>query len=270
MRIRTLFKVGVALLALAIALIGLSYSMLRAQGVANPSTTAGRVTRAENREIGHGITAVDLQGPIDLVLRQGDRPSLKVRGEQRLLANVAAVQEGATLHIGTTGMVFHHKRPLQVEVVLPSLQSLTVRGNGDSAVAGFSGEWLQLVLNGSGSLAFTGRYRHINASVHGNGNLELKAGNGEEVALAIYGSGVINVSGSADKLATSLTGSGTIDAQHMAANLVNVEIKGSGTTEVFARQAAAIAVAGSGDVIVYGNPDTRSVSRTGSGEVTFE
>lgn len=270
MRIRTLVKVGLSLFVLALGLIGVTYTMLRAQGVANPSTTAGRVTRTDVREIGHGITAIDLQGPIDLTLRQGSTPSLKVRGEQRLLGNVATLQEDGTLRIATTGMLFHHKRPLQVEAVLPSLQSVDIRGSGDSAITGFSGERLKITLNGSGDLAFSGRYRHVQAAVHGNGGLDLKSGSSEDVQLALYGSGSISVSGTCDVLNAELTGSGVIDAQHMASNTVSVEIKGSGSTEVFARKRAAIAVAGSGDVTVYGNPDERSVSRTGSGDVSFE
>jgi hypothetical protein len=270
MRISTLVKVGLSLLVLALGLIGATYTMLRAQGVANPSTTAGRVARTEVRDIGHGITAIDLQGPIDLTLRQGSTPSLKVRGEQRLLGNVETMQQDGTLHIATTGMLFHHKRPLQVEAVLPSLQSIEIRGSGDSSVSGFSGERLNITVNGSGGLSFSGRYRHLTAAVHGNGGLDLKSGSSEDVNLALYGSGSINISGTCDALTTELTGSGTIDAQHMASNTVSVAVKGSGNTEVFARGAAAVEVAGSGDVTVYGNPDQRNVSRTGSGNVSFE
>ncbi|QCP14534.1 DUF2807 domain-containing protein [Pseudoduganella umbonata] len=266
----TLVKVGLMLFVLALGLIGVSYTMLRAQGVANPSTTAGRVTRTEIREIGHGITTIDLQGPIDLTLRQGSTPSLKVIGEQRLIGNVATTQEDGTLHIATTGMLFHHKRPLQVEAVLPSLQAVEIRGSGDSAISGFSGERLMITLNGSGNLAFSGRYRHVMAAVHGTGGLDLKSGSGENVQLALYGSGSINASGTCNALNAELTGSGTIDAQHMASNTASVEVKGSGTAELFARASASIAVAGSGDVTVYGNPDQRSVNRTGSGNVSFE
>jgi hypothetical protein len=270
MRIRTLVKVGLSLLVLALGLIGATYTMLRAQGVANPSTTAGRVARTEVRDIGHGITAIDLQGPIDLTLRQGSTPSLKVRGEQRLLGNVETMQQDGTLHIATTGMLFHHKRPLQVDAVLPSLQSVEIRGSGDSAITGFSGERMTITVNGSGGLSFAGRYRHLKAAVHGNGGLDLKSGSSEDVSLALFGSGSINISGTCDVLTTELTGSGTIDAQHMASNTVSVAVKGSGNTDIFARSAATVAVAGSGDVTVYGNPDQRNVSRTGSGNVSFE
>jgi hypothetical protein len=270
MRLRTLVKVGVSLLMLAVLLIGVSYSMLRAQGVANPSSTAGRVTRTETREIGHGIRVIDLEGPIDLSVRQGAVPSLKVRGEQRLLGNVAATQDGDTLHIGTTGMLFHHRRPLQVELVLPSLNEVQIRGNGDSAVTGFSGERLKIELNGSGNLSFQGRYRNVNAAVRGSGDLDLKSGNSEEVELEVVGSGTIASSGSCQKMAADISGSGSVDAQHMASDDAVIKIQGSGSAQAFARKSATVSVAGSGDATVYGNPDQRRISRTGSGTVDFE
>ncbi|WUR16117.1 head GIN domain-containing protein [[Empedobacter] haloabium] len=270
MRLRTLVKIALSLLALAFVLVGVSYSMLRAQGVANPSSTAGRVTRTETREIGNGIRAIDLEGPIDLTVRQGGVPKLKVRGEQRLLGNVVTQQEGGTLRIGTTGMVFHHRRPLQVELELPSLAEVTVRGNGDSSVQGFSGERLQLAMNGSGSLSFNGRYRHVKAAVRGSGTLDVKAGNSEDVELEMVGSGTIASSGSCRKLSAGISGSGDIDAEHMACDDAIVKIHGSGSTRAFARKSAVVSVAGSGDATVYGNPDERVVSRTGSGSVDFE
>lgn len=270
MRLRTLARIGLSLLVLAFVLVGISYSMLRVQGVANPSSTAGRVTRTETREIGHGIRAIDLEGPIDLTVRQGAIPALKVRGEQRLLGNVAASQDGDTLRIGTTGMVFHHRRPLQVELTLPSLNEVTVRGNGDSSVQGFSGEHLTVELNGSGNLNFNGRYRHVTATVRGSGNLNLKSGSSDEVKLDVVGSGAISTSGSCKALAADITGSGNIDAQHMASDDAVINLQGSGSAQAFARKSATVTVAGSGDATVYGNPDQRVVSRTGSGSVGFE
>jgi hypothetical protein len=49
-----------------------------------------------------------------------------------------------------------------------------------------------------------------------------------------------------------------------------VNLKGSGTSHVFAKQSAELTLRGSGDIRVLGNPDQRNVSRTGSGEVTWE
>ena len=52
---------------------------------------------------------------------------MKVRGEQRSLANIETIQDGRDLHIGTKGMLLNPKHRLQVELVLPSLSEVQVR-----------------------------------------------------------------------------------------------------------------------------------------------
>jgi hypothetical protein len=263
-------KIGTSLLLLAFLLIGVSYSMLRAYGNTRAANAGGRTLAGETRKIDSDVTVIDLNGPIDLTLTQGPVASLKVRGEQRLLGNVETVQDGDTLRIGTKGMLLLHRRPLQVLLTLPSLTELTVHGSGDTTVNGFSGEKFDLQLHGSGNVTFNGRYRQLAAGVHGSGDLNLNAGNSENIELEMVGSGQITSSGSCKTLNAELTGSGGLDAEHLASDKVSVNLKGSGTTNVFAKQSADLVLRGSGDIRVYGNPDNRNVSRTGSGEVTWD
>jgi Putative auto-transporter adhesin, head GIN domain len=266
---RALIKVALSLLLLAFVLIGLSYSVLRAQGISTPANREGHAIAAESRKVGKDVAAVDLDGPIDLTLRQGPMPSLVVRGEQRLLKNVATSEENGTLHIGTTGMLLLHRQPLQVVLVLPSLKSLRFRGSGESNVNGFSGERVQIELNGSGDIKFNGRYKDIAAAVHGSGELELNGGNSDTVTVELVGSGQVTVVGATRQLTAEQTGSGDLDAQHLAAEEVRVELRGSGSSTVLATKTVAVTLRGSGDVTVFGSPNERSVSRNGSGEVSF-
>ncbi|MYM72049.1 DUF2807 domain-containing protein [Duganella sp. FT109W] len=267
---RALMKIGVSLLLLAFVLIGVSYSMLKAYGSSSPTSTAGRSLGGETRKIDAMATSVELSGPIDLILTQGQNASLKVRGEQRSLANIETVQDGRDLHIGTKGMLLNPRHRLQVELVLPSLEELMVSSSGDTKVSGFNGERLELQLHGSGNVTFNGRYRSLAAGAHGSGNLNLNAGSSENVELEMVGSGQITASGSCKTLDAQLTGSGDLDARHLAADKVTVNLKGSGTSHVFAKQSADLTLRGSGDIRVLGNPDQRNVSRSGSGDVSWE
>lgn len=267
---RALMKIGAGLLVLAFVLIGATYSMLKAYGSNNPTSTAGRSLGSESRKIDAMATAVELSGPIDLILMQGPSASLKVRGEQRSLANVETIQDGRDLHIGTKGMLLNPRHRLQVELILPSLEELVVNSSGDTKVSGFNGEHMELQLHGSGNVAFNGRYRDLNASAHGSGNLNVNTGSAENVELEMVGSGQITASGSCRNLSAELTGSGDLNARHLAADKVIVNLKGSGTSHVFAKQSAELTLRGSGDIRVLGNPDQRNVNRTGSGEVSWE
>ncbi|MEC5160750.1 hypothetical protein ACFDR9_000170 [Janthinobacterium sp. CG_23.3] len=267
---RTLIKVGVSLLLLAFALIGVSYTMLRAQGLSNPGSAAGRAVRSEARTIGKNIHTIEVSGPIDLTVRQGLAPSLLVRGEQRLLANVETSERGATLHIGPKGMLLHHRQPLQVELVLPALQQLDMHGSGDSTVNGFSGERFELRVHGSGNVTFNGRFKHVLAGMNGSGDLNLNGGNSGSVTVNLAGSGAITTSGSCNLLRAELSGSGDLDAEHLAADRVEVSLQGSGAAVVFARDAADLTLRGSGNIKVYGNPPQRRSSSNGSGDIEWE
>jgi hypothetical protein len=269
---RALFKVGFSLLVLAFLLIGLSYSMLRAQGISGASTAEGRAIASETRSLGKGIVSVDLSGPIDMTLRQGQTPSLVVRGEQRLLGNIETVaDDDGTLHIGTKGMLLHHRQPLQVVLVLPSLDSLAIHGSGDSTVNGFSGEKLEVQLNGSGNVKFNGRYKDITAGVHGSGELEMNGGSSSHsIDVALVGSGQMTVVGQCKEFKVEQTGSGDLNAQHLSADEAAVDLRGSGTSIISASKVAAVKLHGSGDVSVYGSPNERNITKTGSGEVTFK
>jgi hypothetical protein len=268
---RALMKVGLSLLVLAFLLIGLSYSMLRAQGISGPSNPAGRMLQSETRSLGKGVRAIDLGGPIDLTLRQGAVASLVVRGEQRLLGNIdTTTGDDGTLHIDTVGMLLHHRQPLQVTLVLPSIEDINVRGSGDSTINGFSGERIDVQLNGSGNVKFNGRFRQVKAAIHGSGELEMNGGASDKVEAAVIGSGKLTVVGSSQLFKAELTGSGDIDARHLGADSVNLQLMGSGDAVVTALNSLSVTLRGSGDVRVYGAPSERNVSRDGSGEVSFE
>jgi hypothetical protein len=268
---RSLLRTGFGLLILAFVLIGLSYGMLRAQGgAARSDHIRTRIVGDETRPVTRQVRAVELSGPIDLTLRYGAEPALVVRGEQRLLANVETSQTGRVLHIGTRGIVLRHRQPIEVELTLPGLERVGVDGSGDTRINGFSGERIELELNGSGSVDFNGRFRHARAAVHGSGELTLDAGNGDSVEAELTGSGTITLAGAARSFNAMSNGSGTLDAQRLRAEEVKVRQTGSGNASVTAHASVAVAVSGSGDVDVYGNPPTRSISRTGSGDVHFD
>ena len=266
---RSLLKIGFSLLVLALVLIGVSYSMLRADGVQAGARPERRAVASEPRVLARGIEAVELSGPIDLTLRYGPTAALTVKGEERTLANIDTYQSGNLLHIGTKGMLLHHREPLQVVLVLPSLARLALDGSGDSVISGLSGDAIAIEQTGSGSVQFNGRYQRVDIAMRGSGDVELNTGNSEDITLEQQSSGEVTLVGSARKLAIKKEGSGDLDAQHLRADEVTLKQTGSGDSVVLARETIAIEMTGSGDVRVRGGPRVQSVARTGSGEVTF-
>jgi hypothetical protein len=267
---RALIKTGFALLLLAFMLIGASYSMLRAQGTSGAASPGSRLVDSEKRTLGASVDEVEVSGPINLTLRQGTSASLEVRGEQRLLANVDTTVEGNTLHIGPRGILLRHRQPIEVTLVLPALQGLTIGGSGQHSVSGFSGDRIEVNVTGSSGLRFHGRYREIEAGLHGTGEVEFTGGNADRVKAELMGSGHMTLVGAARELHAEIAGSGEMDARHLRAEQVELQHQGSGTSAVYASKRVQVEMTGSGNVTVYGNPDQRTVSRNGSGSVSFQ
>jgi hypothetical protein len=266
---RALMRIGFGMLVLAFVLIGVAYTVLRTHAVTGSGSVERRMLASETRQVGKNITAVDLAGPIDLTLRYGPVPSLEVRGEQRLMANIETTQEGNRLHIGPRGLVLSHRHRQQVTLVLPALASLTVNGSGDSSVDGFSGESVTVQLNGSGSIKFNGRYRRVTTGLTGSGDLDLDVGNSDRVSATLVGTGSLTLAGSCTELAAQSTGTGDLEAEHLRADAVTVVQSGSGSATVNALKSVAVTVSGNGDVEVRGDPAQRAVNRTGNGDVNF-
>lgn len=266
---RALFKVASILMALAALLVALTWGFLRAHAGNGTASPGSRLLSTDTRPLSHAAGTVELNGPFNLTLRQGSSPSLAVRGEQRLLANVDTALDGDTLRIAPRGILLRHRQPIEVLVTLPSLAALHANGSGRTSVSGFAGEHLQVQLNGPGAMRFNGRYRAIDAAVNGSGELELTGGNSESVVAEVTGAGDLTLVGATRSLRAEMRGSGDLDARHLRADAVSLLREGSGDTSLTARESVRVELTGSGDVVVYGNPNHREVSRTGSGSVDF-
>src|SRR5437899_3864575 len=268
---KILAKIGVSLSVVAAVLVGAFYNVLLAQGISHPPVSAAeRALATETRPLGAGIVNIDMNGPVELKLVQGNTPSMAVRAEKRLLPNLTTEQDSNTLHVGLKGFNIHTRQPLQVEVTLPALQQLNLAGSGGADVKGFSGEQLQLALRGSGDAVFVGQYKRINASILGSGDLQLNGGNSDNVELNLTGSGEITITGQSKALAAKIMGSGNINASKLPSDTVKLDLFGSGDANLNARQSVTLNLRGSGDIHVDGKPAQRNVSRTGSGDVSFE
>jgi len=267
---QTLLKIGLGMVVLAVILVGTTFGVLRAQDIGGTVRDGSRAMKNDTRTVGAEASTIVLNGPIDLMVKQGATPSMVAIGEERLLPHLQTAQEGSTLTIALKESLFHLNRPLRVELTLPTLQQLTVHGSGDSVVSGFSGDQLVLAMHGSGDVRFDGAYRHVHANLSGSGDLDLTLANSDDLDLSMLGSGSVTASGRSKALAAHLKGSGDLAARKMQVDAVEIEVMGSGDADVFAKQSAILDVKGSGDIDVHGNPQHRQVSRMGSGEVSWK
>lgn len=199
--------------------------------------------------------AIALRTSMKLVLRQGSREGIELRGDDNLLAliDTTVVDRGGvpTLEIAAKkGSSFSTRNEIVATVDLVSLRSLSISGSGDVVGEALKTPGLAVAISGSG-------------------NVRLKQLAADEVSARVSGSGDIVFAGRAAKLVVSISGSGDVDARGLEADDVTIRIAGSGDANVHARKTLAVSIAGAGDVKYKGDAAVRS-SIAGAGKVSKE
>jgi len=257
------------LAVLALVIGGVAYNLMSVNVKQSGTINLAQQNLAkESRTLTNDVEQVEMNGPFDLAIIRADRASLDIQGEERLLPKVVVQQDGKILHISTKGMLVTMNQMVKITLTIPKLTGLTQYGSGDSEVTGFSGTSINFNVNGSGDLSFSGQYQHVGVQIKGSGNTELDVANAEQIEINSAGSGDVTAIGKVNKLSAVSTGSGNIDAQRLISQQAEAISHGSGNIKAYANKAVNITLTGSGDIEIYGNPASKSVTKTGSGEVS--
>jgi len=228
----------------------------------------------ETRSIDAKVNKVKVGGVADLVLRQGATPSLVVSGERPFVSRVTTDQRGDTLQIDTERSSSIHigrdNHKIRVELTMPNLTEFVSQGVGASTVTGFSGETIQLALDGAGTVNVDSRYRHVDARLGGVGAFTLDANQAERVELSLRGAGRMTVKGQSKLLRAKMAGVGSLEAQELRSDTVDLDMSGLGSASVYAKDTANVSLNGLGSATVYGNPASRNGTANGLGKINWK
>lgn len=229
-------------------------------------------TVTETRAVDARVLRVKLDGVLDLKLRRGDTPSLTIISDKRYISRITATQTGDTLHLDSDGRGFKFNRgsTARVELVLPNLRQVVSDGVGTTEVTGFTGEDLELTLEGAGSMKVVCDYRNMRVNLGGVGSMHVWASDTDTVELDLQGAGYVTIGGRSKMLKATLGGLGGLNAQQFKADSVSVELSGLGNATVTASENATLNLSGLGSVTVYGKPVNRNVSVDGLGKVSWK
>lgn len=199
---------------------------------------------AQPREVGP-FSRIRLEGSLDARVTVGPARAVSVTIDQNLQPLVETRVEGDTLVISAREASWQGEG--RVDVSVPALRGLAIRGSGDAAIEGGEGD-LSLSISGSGDLTWRGRAGALAAAVSGSGDMQL--------------------SGTATSVEISVAGSGDVRARELEAGRADVSVAGSGDVEVrLAGGPLRASVAGSGDVVWYGEGRVEQASSVGSGRI---
>jgi len=230
--------------------------------------SAAPETASETRSVDTRVVRVQLDGAVDLRIRQGSAGMLVLSGDPRWLARLTVQQSGDTINIGGGGLRLVQD-PVRAELVLPRLREVSSEGLGTTEISGFTGDELELALDGAGAMNVNVNYRFIRASLGGVGSMKLAGTGSERIELDLHGAGHVTLAGQAKSLKAELSGLGGLDARQFALENVSLDLSGLGNATVTVNGSANLNLSGLGSVTVYGKPLNRKVSVDGLGKVSW-
>ena len=173
------------------------------------------------------FSRVDLEGDHNVVVRVGARRSVVVHADRNLLGRVTTRVRSGRLVIGTTPGSFSTSSPMFVEVRLPSLDGVTLRGNGNIAVSGIDSRRLAVALPGAATSPRAGPPTKLDVALGGEGPSRLHQLVARDATPCSAGAGTIMLTAT-HSLAATISGTGTVlyggDPPH-----VTQRVTGTGT-----------------------------------------
>ncbi|WP_235996297.1 GIN domain-containing protein [Burkholderia aenigmatica] len=220
------------------------------------------------------IRKIVIKGSVDVVFRRFDKPTLVVAGETAdAVASVKTSISGGKLVIeregvsisfghrsvrvmGTVGQIVHGDLNVPINI--------DMRGKGVS-VSGVT----NAAINRGKVVVGVALPEAPVIKIKGSGDMTLLDLQQSDLELEIEGSGDIAAHGHVTNLDVSIAGSGDVDASSLIAERASLSIAGSGDIEAFVRSDVRARVAGSGDIVIRGNPPLRNHQVAGSGKIKF-
>jgi hypothetical protein len=174
----------------------------------SPADTGSGVAATQARPV-PPFTGVDLAGENNVIVHVGASQSVIVDADSNLLGRVTTRVRSGSLQIGTTPGNLSAKTPMLVAVSMPSLDALTLQGDGNITVTGINSRRLTVTLPGSGNIHATGTTTRLEVTISGEGNALLGQLIAHDVKAALSGDGSITLAAT-HSLKASVSGTGTI------------------------------------------------------------
>jgi hypothetical protein len=205
--------------------------------------------KSEVRSVGD-FNAIAIHYPGEVVIRQGDTPSVKIEAEDNLLPQLTTDVSGGTLEFDSRqedwAARVNPTRPVKITITVKDLQKIDFTSAGKLEVESLEAKTLEVILSGAGDIALN--------------NLKLGTLTG-----TLSGAGNIHADGSADQVELRISGFGSFEGGDLAATNAEVHISGAGDATVRVKTALTAGITGAGSVHYYGSPTIKKeISGAGS------
>ena len=173
-----------------------------------PAGAGSGVAATQARSV-PSFTGVDLAGDNNVIVHVGASQSVIVHADSNLLGRVTTRVRAGSLVIGTTPGNLSAKTPMFVSVSVPSVDALTLKGDGNITATGINSRRLTVMLPGSGNIHATGTTTRLEVTISGEGTALLGQLIARDAKAALSGDGSITLAAT-HSLTAGVSGGGTI------------------------------------------------------------
>jgi hypothetical protein len=194
---------------------------------------------AETRKV-TDFTAVSINYPAVVVIRQGGSESVRVEADDNLLPQLDTQVRGDTLLIQNgerdRSKRVHPSQTVKITITVKDLRELDFSTAGTVRGEGLEAERLEVALSGAGEVTLTDL-------------------NVQQLDCRLSGAGNIHADGTAEKVNVQIDGFGSFYGDELESVEAEVGINGAGSANLRVKENLVAEINGAGSVGYYGSPD---------------
>jgi hypothetical protein len=202
----------------------------------------------ETRDV-NDFRAIEVDYPAQVLIKQGNKESVKIEAEDNLLPGLRTEVRNGTLDIfykPETGMRVNPTKIVKITIIIKDLTNLKISSAGQLTIEDLETDHLDLSLSGAGNLKLV--------------EIHVKA-----LRVNLSGAGSMTASGTAEDLDVNISGFGDFQGSELNNEETHVDISGAGSATVWVNKELTADIAGAGSVNYYGPASvTRHISGVGN------
>ncbi|MBB6612082.1 DUF2807 domain-containing protein [Pontibacter sp. Tf4] len=193
---------------------------------------------------------ISIGGPYHVQIRQGNRHSVRVQGDNSEIKRMDVESRNGELEITSNRKAFNlfdDADPVLIMITVPDLKALELSGAIKADIIGINTDELVMELSGATEAAVQARANVIRADIAGASSTRF--------------------TGTADRFEVEAAGACSINAENLQAKHVVIEASGMTVASVFASNSLRADASGASNITYSGNPKSTQVDANGASKV---
>lgn len=203
---------------------------------------------AQNREVVN-FHAITLDYPAQVVIKQGNKESVKIEADDNLLPGLKTQVKNDVLRVfydTENGRYINPTQPVIITITVKDLDDVVFSSAGELMIEDLKTDTLDVALTGAGNLEIS--------------NILVK-----NLSVNLSGAGSITTSGTTDDLEVIISGFGDFKGADLHSKTANINISGAGSATMWVDDKLDAEISGAGSVDYYGSAKvTKQISGVGS------